>query len=235
MRILALAMSFLALFAQGALAQTAYGEARRVISVAGSASLTAEPDMATITLGVTRRAGAADQALGEVAQVSQAVFDRLADFAIAPRDMQTSNLNLRPLYSDRPAASDAPARIVGYEASNRITIKVRKLDDLGAVLDQVAQVGANSFDGLYFSIAESDALQDQARIEAVADAMARAALLAQAAGVVLGPVLSISDQSGGGGGAIMPAMEFVRAAPMPVAGGELSISASVSMVFAIEE
>ncbi len=231
MRNLAIIMSFLALSAPGALA----GDSPRTISVSGSASVEAAPDMATITLGVTRQAQTAGEALAAVREISAAIFARLEGAGIAPRDMQTSNLDLRPLYSDRSSAANQPPGIVGYQASNMVTVRVLQLDDLGNILDQVARDGANTFNGLQFGIVDADPLADQARAAAVRDAMARAALLAQAAGVTLGPVLSISDQSGA---APMPVadMAFARAAEsMPVAGGELSIRASVSMVFAIGE
>ena len=115
-----------------------------------------------------------------------------------------------------------------------VTIRVRRLDELGAILDQVARDGANSFNGLQFGIAEPGPLRDAARRKAVEDAMARAALLAAAAGVSLGPVLSITDAPAGGPRPVMADMAFARSAEaLPVAAGELSLGASVSMVFAI--
>jgi len=191
------------------------------------------PDMATITLGVTQQTRSAGEALAEISRVSSAIFARLAAAGIDARDMQTSNLNLHPLYADQSNRPGQPPRIIGYQASNMITIRVLELEKLGGILDQVAQDGANTFDGLQFGIVDPDPLTDKARIAAVKDAIARATLLADSAGVSLGAVLSISDQSDGGA---MPVMAFSRSMEaMPVAGGELSVSASVSMVFAIVE
>ena len=232
MRILVIFLSFLALFAHAALA----GDSPRTISVSGSASVEVAPDMATLTLGVTRQARSAGDALAAVREISAAIFARLEAAGIAPRDMQTSNLNLRPLYSDRSSPQNEPPRIVGYQASNMVTVRVLKLEDLGGILDQVARDGANTFNGLQFGILDPDPLADQARAAAVRDAMARAALLAGAAGVTLGPVLSISDQSGGGPMPVMADMAFARSAEaMPVAAGELSVHASVNMVYAIAD
>ncbi|HHB80301.1 MAG TPA: DUF541 domain-containing protein [Aliiroseovarius sp.] len=232
MRILAIVLGFLALFAHGALAQ----DSPRTISVSGAGSVEAPPDMATITLGVSQQARSAGEALAAVSEVSAAIFARLEATGVAARDMQTSNLNLNPLFSDRSSVSNAPPRIVGYQVSNMITIRVRELDDLGAILDQVAKDGANTFNGLQFGLVAPEPLAAKARVAAVKDAIARAELLANAAGVRLGPVLSISDQSGGGPRPVMADMAFARSVEaMPVAGGELSIQASVSMVFGIIE
>ncbi len=228
MRILLVIAGFLALFPPVARAQ----EARATIQVTGQGQIRATPDMATITLGVTRQATGAAQALEQVAQVSAGIFERLQKAAIAPRDMQTSNLNLRPLYSD-PSSNGAAPRITGYEASNMVTIRVHDLDGLGGILDMVIQEGANQFNGLQFGVQKQDALMDRARVAAVEDAMARARLLTGAAGVTLGPVLSIPDASGGGPLPVMAEMALARAGAMPVAAGELTLLASVTMVFAL--
>ncbi len=206
----------------------------RTISVSGHGEVVVVPDMATITLGVTRQGARAGEALGQVAEASRRIFAALEKAGIAARDMQTSNLELRPLYSDG-SGSNQPPRIVGYQASSMVTIRVLALDRLGQILDQVAAEGANQFNGLSFGVQDPDPLLEKARVAAVKAAMARAAVLARAAGVTLGPVLSLNDQSGGAAPRAMADMAFVRAAAVPVAAGELSISADVSMVFAIAE
>lgn len=203
------------------------------ISVSGYGRIEVEPDMATIALGVTRQAKTAGEALAQVAATSRNIFARLADAGIAPRDMQTSNLSLHPLYADRSASVNAAPRIVGYQASNMVTIRVRDMAAVGPILDRIVQSGANQFNGLRFGVQETDDLMDQARALAVADAFHRAEVLAKAAGVDLGPVQSISDLSGGGPAPVMADMAFARSETMPVAGGEVSLSANVSIVFAI--
>ena len=236
MRYPATILAFLALFAHAAPAQDAPAGpvTARTITVSGTASVEAPPDMATITLGVRRQAPSAGEALAAVSRVSAAIFARLESAGLAARDMQTSTLELHPLFADRASPANAPPRIIGYQAASMVTIRVRRLDELGAILDQVARDGANSFNGLQFGIAEPGPLRDAARRKAVEDAMARAALLAAAAGVSLGPVLSITDAPVGGARPVMADMAFARSAEaLPVAAGELSLGASVSMVFAI--
>lgn len=233
MRILAIIIGFLTVFPALSWAETH----ERTITVTGQASVEVAPDMATISLGVTEQAATAGEALTAVSAVSAQIYARLEAAGIEPRDMQTSGLNLHPLYRQSPSSHNEPPRIIGFSASNLVTIRVRDLNILGTVLDQVAQDGANEFRGLRFGLQVPEPLENEARILAVKDAMARAALLAGAAGVPLGPLLSLSD--GGGGGAPYMAMEmasFARSADaMPVAAGEMSVSASVHMVFAIGE
>jgi uncharacterized protein YggE len=117
-----------------------------------------------------------------------------------------------------------------------VTVRVRALDALGAVLDGVVSDGANTLNGLGFGLAEDRPLMDEARRLAVADAAAKARLYAEAAGVTLGRVRSISEA--GGYAPPMPlAMEagYAKSADVPVAPGELSISASVAIVYEIAE
>jgi uncharacterized protein len=119
-------------------------------------------------------------------------------------------------------------------ASNILTIRLRQLDGLGAVLDAAVADGANTLNGLTFGLADPKPALDEARKEAVADARARAELLAAAAGVKLGRVISISE----GVVPTDPAPMFraeASAAPVPVAGGEVGLSASVTIFYQIVE
>lgn len=228
MRFLVVLLGFIALFPL----MVAAGEVPRSVSVQGHGSVETVPDMATITLGVSQQARSAGEALSAVASVSARIFASLEAAGIAPRDMQTSGLNLHPLFSNRASSSNAPPAIVGFGASNMVTIRVRDLSALGTILDLVAQDGANEFNGLSFGLQASDALQDEARIAAVHDAVARATVMAEAAGVTLGRVLSLSE-AGTGNGPMMMARGAASFDAMPVAAGEVSISADVSMVFEI--
>jgi len=230
MRILGFFIGFLVLFTPLAMAN----EVARTITVTGQGQVEVVPDMATITLGVSQQAQSAGQALALVSAVSKKLFIRLDQAGIAARDMQTSNLNLHPLYSNNSSSSNEPPKIIGFSASNMITIRVRELASLGQILDQVAEDGANEFNGLRFGLQVPEPLEEAARVAAVKDGLARAALLADAAGVVLGPVLTISE-GGGRAAPVMMARAMASFDAMPVAVGELSVSASVNMVFAIEK
>lgn len=209
-------------------------EESRQITVTGEGRVEAAPDMALITLGVTHQADAARDAMAATSDAVARILTRLDQLGLAARDVQTRRITLNPAWANERYDSDKPPKIAGFTASNTVAIRVRALDQLGEVLDAVVEDGANTFNGLQFLIADPDPLMDEARKQAVADAMARAALLAEAAGVTLGPLRSI-DEYGGGGGPVMMEMAAARSGGVPIASGEVSLSASVTMVFDIAE
>lgn len=200
------------------------------ITVTGEGTATAVPDMAEITLGVVAQNATAAAAMAEASAVTQAIFDTLPRFGIAPSDVQTSDLSLAPLYDQR-MSGEAP-RVTGYQAANRVTVRVRALDRLGPVLDAVLDSGANRMDGLRFSVSDPAPLLDRARRRAVEDARRRAETYAQAAGLTLGPVLSITE--GGATFGPEPMFEMARSSAVPIAAGETELRASVTMRFALE-
>ncbi len=201
------------------------------ITVTGEASVNVVPDLASVSLGVTTNGATASEALSANSAAVQAVMDRLTGAGIEAGDIQTSNLSLTPNYTAYD--SNQVPQIQNYTAYNMVTITLRRLDQTGAVLDAVVQDGANTLNGLTFGLAQPRPVQDQARLAAVADARARATLLAEAAGVHLGNIISISE-----GGAAEPPMPMYRmdaaATPVPVAGGTLDISASVTITWALQ-
>jgi len=217
------------LISLGLAAAAMAAETSPAITVTGRGEVAAAPDMATITLGVTSQAITAGEAMDETSAAVAAILKALEAAGIAPRDMQTSDLSLDPVWSSRVSNGAAP-RIEGFTARNTLRVRVRDLDRLGAALDDVLRVGANSFQGLSFGLQQPEPLADQARAEAVADAQRKAALMAEAAGLALGPVLSISEA---GGAAPVPVMMEAARAAIPVAAGELSQTATVTMVFAL--
>ncbi len=165
------------------------------ISVTGEGRVEAAPDMATVALGVQTDALTAAAAMAENSAKLAAVIDRLKAAGIEPRDIQTSGLSLGPRY-DYSQQDGTPPKLVGYSASNMVTVRVRALDSVGGVLDGVVSGGANTLNGLSFGMADDRPLMDAARKEAVADAAAKAALYAEAAGVKLGRVMSIAEAGG---------------------------------------
>ncbi|MCB1313635.1 MAG: SIMPL domain-containing protein [Sedimentitalea sp.] len=206
----------------------------RQITVTGEGRVEAAPDMATISLGVTHENEQAKLAMEATSDAVARILERIAAMGVAPRDMQTRALSLSPVWSERTASDGNRARITGFVASNTVMVRVRDLASLGRILDAVIEDGANDFNGLQFDVQNPEPLMDEARRAAVADAMARAALLAEAAGVTLGPVQSISEQ---GGMRPMGAMMdmAMRESGVPIAAGEVSVEAMVSMVFAIAQ
>ena len=208
-------------------------EEMRAITVVGQGSVAAVPDMATISMGVTHEASVAAEAMAQVSAGVTAVLNRLSEAGVEARDMQTSSLSLQPVWSNHGNDGSQPPRITGFVASNQVTVRVRDLSGLGAVLDTVVQDGANTFNGLQFAMQEPAPLEAEARAAAVRDGMARAAQLAEAAGVTLGPVRSISENGPVQG--MMMEMAAARSMDKAVAAGELSLEAQVSMVFSIAD
>lgn len=213
------------------LASAVSGEpAHRQITVTGTGQIAAVPDMATITLGVTNEADAAGDAMAATSEAVATILARLESMGIATRDVQTQRFSIHPVWSNRVRNSDGRSQITGFQASNMVLVRIRDLDRLGDILDAVIADGANNFNGLQFWVQNPDPLIDKARQAAVADAMARAELLTSAAGVSLGPVLSIAEH----GGRTQPmAMDAMRVSSAPIAAGEVTLNASVTMVFQI--
>ncbi|MHA6325806.1 SIMPL domain-containing protein [Roseivivax sp. CAU 1753] len=208
-------------------------DSRARMSVSGTGEAAAVPDMATIRLGVMAQEETATAALDATSEVAGRILERLTAFEIAPRDMQTSGLSLDPVYTRYDRNDGRPPEIVGFRASNQISVRVRDLDRLGDILGAVTGDGANTLDGLSFGVTDETPLLDEARKRAVADARRKAELYAEAAGVTLGQVLSITEQ-GGGRPYPMPMAEMRMAADsVPVAQGETGYSAQVGMVFEI--
>ncbi|HPG23599.1 MAG TPA: SIMPL domain-containing protein [Amaricoccus sp.] len=207
-------------------------ETLRRITVTGSAEVEALPDIATVSAGVETQASEAAAAMAANATAMNAVFAALEAAGIDRADVQTSRLSLDSIWENR--SDGGTPKVVGFQASNMVTVTVRDIDRLGAVVDAVAAAGGNRIFGVDFAVDEPRAQIDAARERAVADARAKAELYAGAAGVALGPVLSISE---GGGSGPSPAPVFARAEAMadtPVAGGTITLGASVEVVFAIE-
>lgn len=222
----------LSLFLVLALSATVAAQEERTISVTGRGEVAAAPDMAVIALGVVEEADTARAAMDAASASAAAMLARLREIGIAERDIQTSELRLSPVWSTPKEGQQR--QIVGFQAANQLTLRVRDLSGLGAVLDAVVSDGANRFGGLRFTMADPAPLMEDARRRAVEDATARARTLAQAAGVPLGRVVTISEHGGGGPRPVM--MEAARsdmAGAPPVAPGEIELSVEVSMVFGI--
>ncbi|GFE51986.1 membrane protein [Roseobacter cerasinus] len=221
-----------ALLIVGLAAGAAWADEDEIITVTGVGTVEMVPDMATLSLGVTEQAERAADAMTATSGAVAAVLDRLEQAGISPLDVQTDQLSLQPVWSDYNSDS---RRITGFTATNMLTVRVRDLDGLGRVLDLVISDGANRFNGLSFGLQDPKPAQDAARAAAVADAMDRARQLAEAAGVALGDIRSISEHDGVARPQMMEMALSRAAADVPIAQGELSISAQVNMVFDIAD
>lgn len=209
-------------------------ESPRVISVSGSGQVAATPDMAELTIGVRREARRADDALDSVSEGVAGLFLLLDTLGIEAGDRRTSALSLQPRWER--SSGNASQRVIGYVASNQVTVRVRDLDVLGSLISDSVGNGGNQLSGLRFTVADPAPLEREARRLAVLNAIDKATLYAEAAGVALGDLLSMSD-----GGAVLPrggpmmAEMALRSDAMPIAEGEIDIRATVSMIYAIAE
>lgn len=216
------------------LALPALADTPATITVTGRGAVEAVPDMAVLSLGVTTSAATAAEAMAANSAALKAVIDRLTQAGFAERDVQTSNLSLNPNWEGQ-GQDGAPLRIASYTASNQVMIRVRDLATLGAVLDSVVTDGANTMNGLSFGLSEPRPAEDAALRAAVEDARAKAELMASAAGAQLGRILSVSEQGG-----YAPPMPMFRADAMmaesvPIAPGEISTQASVTIVWELAQ
>lgn len=206
----------------------------RSLHVTGTGTVMAEPDMARISTGVESEGQTAAQALSLNSRAMARVIEAIEKAGIERRDIRTTSVALSPVYS-RPRKDGDRPEIAGYRASNEVTITARELDALGPLLDAVTASGANRIGGIAFDISEREALTDEARTAAVADALRKARLMAEAAGATLGEVITIQEQGGSRPEPYpMARMAMAEDAGVPIAGGEERVSASVALTFALE-
>jgi len=229
MRVMAIFVMIWTCLAGGA----ALAEAR-TITVVGQGQVQEAPDQAVIVVGASHQADTAEQALSQANHAVAEMIEVLEASGIDGRDMQTSGLGLRPVYDHNRKDNQRPL-LVGFTASNRLTVKVRDIASVGAVLSDLVAAGANDISSVSFGLSDPERTQDAARRDAVADARAKATLYAEAAGVSLGKVVSISEA-----GATMPRPEMMRTAmasmdAVPIAAGELTVSAQVQMVLELTD
>lgn len=203
-----------------------------LLSVSAEGKSEARPDMAIINLGVTTEGRTAAAALDENSRRMTALTQALRRAGIAERDIQTSNVSVYPqqVYGE----GQAP-RITGYQANNSVTVKVRRIDTTGRVIDAAVGAGGNSVNGVSFTHADPDAQLDLARRDAIAEARRRAELYANALGMRVNRIVSVSE--GGGYAPPIPvAYERLQAAdaaapPPPIAPGEIETRVSVNVTF----
>lgn len=205
------------------------------LTVAGVGEASARPDLAEIQVGVITEAETAGEALHRNTVAMRALFDTVTAFKIADRDVQTTVLNVSPVYA-RGDRRTQPQRIVAYRVENRVKVKVRDLTHLGSILDTLVAQGANTVHGIAFRVGTPQPLLDQARRAAVDDARRKAELYAKAAGVGVGRVLSIQEEH-----LRMPpprpfaARTMAAEAAVPVASGESTVSVRVVITYQLVE
>lgn len=211
------------------------------IVVTGEGSVDIAPDMAVLLLTVTREAKTAREALDANSSAMSDVLAAMQAQGIARRDLQTSNFSIQPNYTYPPRSStgaEKAPRIVGYTVRNSLTVRVRDISAIGAVLDKSVTLGVNEGGNIRFTNDDPSAAITQARTKAMQEALAKAKTLAAAAGVNTGKVLEISEQSFRPGPAPMARAEMAMARSadaVPVATGENTYTVTVTVSLAIDQ
>lgn len=204
------------------------------LDVSAEGAVTRAPDIATISAGVVTQALTASAAMQENASRMSATVAALKATGVADRDIQTGSLSLSPQY--RYAENKAP-EITGYQASNQVSVRFRDVKRAGKILDTLVAQGANQINGPVFSVEKADAAIDEARVAAIKTARARADLYAQAAGLKVKRILSISESQGYAPPPYpVPMMMSARAekADTAIEPGEQKLSVNVSVSFELE-
>ncbi|MBK8200537.1 MAG: SIMPL domain-containing protein [Acidobacteria bacterium] len=208
------------------------------LQINAEAKIQRAPDIAYITAGVTEERATAGEAMAAQAKAMNGVFAALEKAGLTKRDIQTSGLSLYPRYDYieeklKDGSSRGVQKLAGYVATNQVTARVRDLDSLGATIDSLVKSGGNTFSGVNFAIEDDKEIKNEARTMAMKDAMAKAELYASAAGMRVARIVTINE---GYEYAPQP-MAYARAemamdqASSPVSGGEVGVTASVSVLF----
>lgn len=202
------------------------------LDVSATGEVTRVPDVAIISAGVVTRSTTASAAIQQNSAKMDRVFGALKRAGVAERDMQTTSINLNPEY--RYEEGKAP-QLVGYTATNQVTVRFRDIRSSGQILDALVAEGANQINGPTLTIDKPEAALDEARMDAVMNGRARAELYARAIGKRVGRVVSISE--GGGNYPVPPPMPYAamearaQAADTKIVPGEQKLQATVAMVF----
>ncbi len=149
------------------------------LDVNATGEVTRVPDVAIISAGVVSRAPTASAALQDTANRMQAVLAALRRASIADRDIQTSQVSLNPEYRYE---NNQPPKLVGYSASNKVTVRFRDIKSSGKILDALVEQGANQINGPNLIVDKPEAALDEARAKAIAIGRARAELYARSHG-----------------------------------------------------
>lgn len=211
----------------------------RSISVQGQGTVSAEPDLVTLSLGVQTTGETAMEALALNSEQMTGVIAAIQDAGIADEEIQTSGISLYPVYEDRSLVQPGEQReIVGYRASNSVSVTVYDIDKAGSVLDVAIEAGANQVGGVNFGLSDTDTIITDALIAAVKNAQAKAQTIADTLGVQLGAALVVNEEwierpQARAYFAEAAAFDSGGFSP-PVQGGTVNVTAHIRVTFAIE-
>jgi uncharacterized protein YggE len=200
----------------------------------GSVDVT--PDIVNVTLGVVSNGKTAAEALEANSKDMNAAIEAIKAAGVAEKDIGTSGFNVSPIYAPRPDNQpDAPARVIGYEVSNQVTVTIRDLKASGAILDKVVAAGANRVSGISFDVSDPSASADAALKDAIAQSKKKAELMADAADLKLVRIVSITTDGGARPmfAAYDGAMLRAAKAPTPIMAGSRTVTATATIVWEV--
>ena len=210
-------------------AASAADNQERLITVTGEATTTVVPDVVTIRLGVATAGKSAREASEANAKTMTAVITAIKAAGANERDIQTARLSLQPQFEQ---TKSGPPHLIGFHASNDVTVKLREVNQLAALIDRAVAAGANEMSGIEFSVSDHSRQLDDARAQAIADARRKAEIFAKAAGATVGRAVSISENMAAA--PPRPAAAF-RAPTPPVSPGELALQAAVTVSYELTQ
>ena len=226
------AMLLSAVLATTAQAQTVPAQQPRIIT-SGEAQARVNPDRATILVGVQTRGATAAAAGADNARRQKAILDTLKAMGLGPDQLATQNYSVYPEMQYPP--SGGPGKVTGYNVSNVVRVELRRIDQVGAVVDAALSKGANQINSIQFTSSMAAEARRTAMADAVRDARADAEVLARAAGGTLGSVIELTSNAP----PIRPmysemavrGMAAKDAVQTPIEPGEQIISATVSVIW----
>lgn len=202
-----------------------------ILDVVADGKATRVPDIATLRAGVVTQAATAAAALQENATRMNRVVAALRKAGVQARDIQTAQIGLSPQYR---YAENAPPVITGYQASNQVSVRFRDIAKSGAILDALVAEGANQIQGPEMSVDNANQAMDEARVDAMARARARAELYARAAGLRVDRILTIAEGNAPlspGPVMVQARMRAAEADSTPMVAGEQDIIATITVRF----
>jgi uncharacterized protein len=207
--------------------------------ILGRATVEAVPDYVTVLVGISNRAASPTVALDQNSAVASKIINFSKSFGIGERDIQTQSVNLAPAFKTvRDPNGTTRQEPDGYSATNTVRVKLGDLSRLGTFMRQILDQGATNIAGVHFGLLNLEKFSDEARANAVEDALRQAQRLAQAAKVKLGPIQEIVHPprirfSERDGFADMPGRAAGRM-DVPIEVGTITITSEVDITWAIE-
>lgn len=241
---LAVGCTLLTLLASPSFAQTAATNPNSIqpettLSITANGDVIRQPDVAYITAGVQNEAKTAKEAVAANARNMAGVMKALKAAGIADKDVQTSNFSLNPRYDYVKDNNNSGRQVLaGYSVANQVTAKISKLDTVGSTLDALVSAGGNTVNDIRFALDNDQPARDEARRLAMQTALQRANLYAEAAGYKVARIVSINESFQSyepQPKAMMVRAMAAEAAPTPIASGELTFSANVTVLFELKK